>query len=72
MLVDISEQFLQFPNAVVLNAVGRKNTQMSAKERVRKRAQKGAKGRKRAKKGAKGCKRAQKQRFRVEIAINQV
>ena len=45
---------LQFPNAVVLNAVVRRNTQMSAKERKRKsakehkRAQKGAKERKRA------------------------
>ena len=52
---------LQFPHAVVLNAVGRRNTQMNAKER--KRAQKSAKERKtqvckRAQKGAKGRKRA--------------
>ena len=41
-----------FPNAVVLNAVGRRNTQMTAKERKRKyakeRKRKYAKGRKRA------------------------
>ena len=49
-----AEQTLLFPNAVVLNAVGRRNTQMSAKERKRKsakehkRAQKGAKERKKA------------------------
>ena len=56
------EYFLQFPNAVVLNAAGRRNTQMRANERkwaqksatqVRKRAQKGAKERKRAQKGVK-------------------
>ena len=45
---------LQFPNAVVLNAVGRRNTQIRAKERkwaqksANARAQKGAKERKRA------------------------
>ena len=44
---------LRFPNAVVLNAVGRRNTQMSAKERKCK----SAKQRKRAQKGAKECKR---------------
>ena len=49
---------LQFPNAVVLNTVVRRSTQMSAKERkraqtqVRKRAQKHARGRKRAQKSA--------------------
>ena len=42
---------LQFPNAVVLNAVGRRNAQMLANER--KRAQSA-----RAQKSAKGCKRA--------------
>ena len=49
---------LQFPNAVVLNAVGRRSTQMRAKERKwvqRAQTQKSAKERKR---GAKGCKRA--------------
>ena len=45
---------LQFPNAVVINAVGRRNTQMRAKEH--KRAQKSANAR--AQKGAKGRKRA--------------
>ena len=55
---------LQFPSAVVLNAVVRRNTQMCAKERkraqtqVRKRAQKGAKER--------------NLRFRVKSANNQV
>ena len=29
----ILEEYLQFPNAVVLNVVGRRNTQMRAKER---------------------------------------
>ena len=63
-----SHHGLQFPNAVVLNAVGRRNTQMRAKEckcaqksanerkraqtQVRKRAQMSAKGRKRAQKSA--------------------
>ena len=69
---------LKFPNAVVLNAVGRRNTQMRAKERKwaqkeRKRksadernsAQKGAKERKRAQKGAKerSCAKLQTTRF---------
>ena len=51
----------QFPNAVILNALRRRNTQMSAKEckwvqkrqtQVRKRAQLSAKGRKRVQKSA--------------------
>ena len=41
---------LQFPNAVILNAVGRRHTQMRANER--KRLQKSAKGRKRAQRRA--------------------
>ena len=52
---------LEFPNAVVLNVVGRRNLQMSATERKRK--------------SAKEPKRAQivaKARFRVKIANNQV
>ena len=52
----------EFPNAVALNAVGRRSTQRAqmAQTQVRKRAQKGAKERKRVQKSAKGCKRAQK------------
>ena len=46
--------FLKFPNAGVLNAVGRRNTQKSARESKRK----AAKERKRAQKGAKERKRA--------------
>ena len=58
--------FLQFPSAVALNAVVRRNTQMRAKERkwVKKNAnarpQKSAKGRKRPQKRGKGRKRPQK------------
>ena len=52
---------LEFPIAVILNAVVRRNTQMSAKERKRK----SAKERKRAQKG-------EKERFRVKFANNQV
>ena len=70
---------LHFPNAVVLNAVGRRNVQIneskkaqtSAKERKRK----SAKEHKRVQKGAKERKRAQKsakERFHVKIAHNQV
>ena len=65
LLLEILES-LQFPSAVLLDAVGRRNAQMSAKERKgaqksakeRKRAQprKSAKERKRAQKGAKGAK----------------
>ena len=55
---------LQFPNAVVLNAVGRRNTQMQTKERKRKSAKEG-KGRNSAQKSA-------KERFSVKIANNQV
>ena len=51
-----SDLFLQFPNAVVLNVIVCRNTQLSAKER--KCAQKGAKERKR--KSAKERKGAQK------------
>ena len=46
-------QILQFPNAVVLNAVGRRNTQMHAKEHKIERKRKSAKERKRAQKEAK-------------------
>ena len=66
---------LQFLNAVVLNAVGRRSTQMrakehkreSAKERKRARARKKAQTqvRKREQKSAKEC-------FRVKIANDQV
>ena len=68
---------LQFPNAVVLNAVGRRNTQMRAKERkgvqtqVRKRAQKGTKARKRVQKSGEfqraqmRAKERKTERFRV-------
>ena len=51
-----AQNHLQFPNVVVLNAVGRRNTQMSAKERKwaqKKRIRKSAKERKRAHKGTK-------------------
>ena len=51
----------QFPNAFVLIAVGRRNTQMRAKERKRK----SAKERKEVPKSAKA-------RYRVKIANNQV
>ena len=50
--LSIPREGLQFPNVVVLNAVGRRDTQKSAnarkimQTRVRKRAQKSAKGRK--------------------------
>ena len=57
-----TRRFLQFPNAVVLNAVVRRNTQIwanlsanvrkRAQMQVRKRAQKSGKGRKRAQKSA--------------------
>ena len=43
---------LQFPNAVVLNAVGHRNTQMRENECKRAQTQKSAKGRKRAQKSA--------------------
>ena len=44
----LSKQYLQFPNAVVLNAVVRRNTQMRVQMRAKERkiAQKGAKERK--------------------------
>ena len=66
---------LKLQNAVVLNAVGRRNTQMSAE--TRKWAQKHAEERKsaRAQKSAKELKRAQKiakERYRVKIADNQL
>ena len=61
---------LQFPNAVVLNAVGRRNTRTRAKERniERKRAQ--TQVRKRA--AQKSIKQLKKERFCVKIANNQV
>ena len=55
---------LQFPNAVVLDAVGCRNIHMSANERKRVRTQE----RKRVQKGAQGA----KERFRAKIVNNQV
>ena len=52
---------LQFPNAVILNAIGRRNTQMRAKERKRAQTQ----VRKRAQKSA-------KERFCIKIVNNEV
>ena len=54
---------LQFPNAVVLNAVGRRNAQMRAKDSLRAQTQE----RKRAQKGAmKGGKRALPRKKRLQ------
>ena len=67
---------LQLPNAVVLNAVGRSDTQMRAKVFLYKWAQKSANASQRAQKSAKGRKRSQKaakerkEHFRVKIANN--
>ena len=52
------DEILKFPNAVVLNVVGRREMQMSGKERKRKNAKERNKG--------------AKERFRVKIANNQV
>ena len=62
---------LQFPNTVALNAIGRRNTQMtanmSAKER---RAQKSAKERKRAQKSSKWVQKIAKERKRAHPRKN--
>ena len=59
----VGSESLKFPNAVVLNVVGRRKTQrvkMHANERKRSQTHKSANERKRAQKGAKGDKRAPK------------
>ena len=53
----LKAEHLHFPNAVVLNAVRRRRTQMRAKERKMQMSA-NAKERKRARKGAKECKRS--------------